>query len=461
VPRQRNSNSLPVVYRTARVRLRATPAQARRCWALLVAGGDVWAGLIELNRYRFSRGGRPLLNYQELCREVAGVRVGELSVTALRSVVRRYADACMETAKRKRRGEAARYPRRRRRLMPLRYYAGTFCLEGKRVRLSTAQGTPELCLRLARTIPYPEVDVRSVTLLAEAGRLLLDVTAEVPLASPPEEGGVAGVDLGIIHPFAATCGNEALLVSGRAIRAEELLHLADTKARQKKLAPKTPRRGLRGSRRWRKLRATQRRAEAKHRRRVHGMQHQAAKTLVEWARGAGVATLVVGDLRGITRQQAGRVQNRRVGTAWRRTHLLGALRDKAEVAGITLLLVDERGTSSTCPECGQRTTKPRGRRFSCPHCGYTGHRDIVGARNIAARGGGPTTARAVVKHRRAGKPPARRDRRRHLMDVHRSCPAPGRPRPEGVARRAAVSDQETAAAFTGQRRGSGNRANVA
>ncbi len=425
---------------------------------MLVAGGDVWAGLIELNRYRFSRGGPPLLNYQELCREVAGVRVGELSATALRSVVRRYADASMETAKRKRRGEAARYPRRRRRLMPLRYYAGTFCLEGKRVRLSTAQGTPELCLRLARALPYPEADVRSVTLLAEAGRLLLDVTAEVPLASPPEEGGVAGVDLGIIHPFAATCGNEALLVSGRAIRAEERLHLADTKARQQKLAPKTPRRGQRGSRRWRKLRATQRRAEAKHRRRVHRMQHQAAKTLVEWARGAGVATLVVGDLRGITRQQAGRVQNRRVGTAWRRTHLLGALRDKAEVAGITLLLVDERGTSSTCPECHQRTPKPKGRQFSCPHCGHTEHRDIVGARNIAARGGGPTTAPAVVTHRRAGSPPARRDRRRHLMDVHRSCPAPGRPRPEGVARRAAVSDQETVAAFTGRRRGSGNRA---
>jgi len=427
---------------------------------MLVAGGDVWAGLIELNRYRFKRGGRPLLNYQELYREVAGVRVGELSVTALRSVVRRYADACMETAKRKRRGEIARYPRRRRRLMPLRYYAGTFCLKGHRVRLSTARGTPELCLRLARALPCPEADVRSVTLLAHVGRLWLDVTAEVPIASPPEEGTVAGVDLGIIHPFAVAGGKEALLVSGRAIRAEERLHLADTKARQKRLAPKTPRRGQRGSRRWRKLRAAQRRAEAKHRRRVHQMQHQAAKTLVERARGVGVATLVVGDLRGITGQRAGRVQNRRVGTAWRRTHLLGALGDKAEVAGITLVLVDERGTSSTCPQCHQHTPKPKGRQFSCPHCGHTEHRDIVGARNIAARGGGSATAPAVVTHRRAGSPPARRDRRRHLMDVHRSCPAPGRPRPEGVARRAAVSDQETVAAFTGRRRGSGNRANV-
>jgi hypothetical protein len=82
-----------VCYRTARVRLRVTRAQARRCFALLVAGGDVWAALIELNRIRFRRRAKPLLGYQELCREVAGVVVGELSVAALRSVVRRYADA--------------------------------------------------------------------------------------------------------------------------------------------------------------------------------------------------------------------------------------------------------------------------------------------------------------------------------------------------------------------------------
>jgi hypothetical protein len=35
----------------------------------------------------------------------------------------------------------------------------------------------------------------------------------------------------------------------------------------------------------------------------------------------------------------------------------------------------------------------------------------------------------LVTHRRAGQPPARRDRRRHLMDRRRSCPAPGRPPP--------------------------------
>ena len=97
---------------------------------MLRSGGDVWAGLIELNEARFRRKGPPIFSYRDLCAEVAGVGVGELSVTALRSVVRRYSDACFETARRKKNGEPARYPRRRRALVPLRYYFGTFTLEG-------------------------------------------------------------------------------------------------------------------------------------------------------------------------------------------------------------------------------------------------------------------------------------------------------------------------------------------
>ena len=142
--------------------------------------------------------------------------MGDLSVPALRSVLRRYADACMETAKRKRRGERARYPRRRRHLVPLRYYQATFELEDRRIRLSVACGAPELWLRLTRPVPYPADQVRSVTLLCDAGRLVLDVTAEVPV--PPCSGTeVAGVDPGMIHPFAVAGGSDALLVSGRAI----------------------------------------------------------------------------------------------------------------------------------------------------------------------------------------------------------------------------------------------------
>ena len=87
-------------------------------------------------------------------------------------------------------------------------------------------------MRLGRAVPYPVESIRSVTLVAKAGRLFLDVTAEVPVAGcHPDPARVAGIDLGIIHPYAMMAGDEGLLVSGRAIRAEERLHLDDTKRR--------------------------------------------------------------------------------------------------------------------------------------------------------------------------------------------------------------------------------------
>src|SRR5207302_7198058 len=139
-----------------------------------------------------------------------------------RSVVRRYCDACIETSRRKRRGERARYPRRRRRLFPLRWYYGTFGVDGRRVRLGVARGCGELWVRMARDLPYAPETVRSVTLVVDSGRVCLDVTALVPVAERAFTANeIAGVDMGIIHPFALACDDEALLISGRAIRAEE------------------------------------------------------------------------------------------------------------------------------------------------------------------------------------------------------------------------------------------------
>jgi hypothetical protein len=112
-----------------------------------------------------------------------------------------------------------------------------------------ARGSAPLVVRLGRSVPYPAEDIRSVTLLCEAGRLYVDVTA----ARQAEDHGVdpeiiAGVDPGIIHPFALVAGAEALLVSGRGMRAECHLHLADTKVRGRKMGRKAPSRGQRGLR---------------------------------------------------------------------------------------------------------------------------------------------------------------------------------------------------------------------
>jgi transposase len=159
----------------------------------------------------------------------------------------------------------------------VRFRKGCFAVEGSRVRLAVARGAPELWVRLARELPYPSESIRSLTLVAEAGRLY-DVTAEVAVeVHDLDPARFAGVDLGIIHPYAVMAGDEALLVSGRAIRSEERLHLEDTKRRSRNAAGKAPSKGERGSRRWRRHRAFRRRTEARHRRRVRQGQHEAAK----------------------------------------------------------------------------------------------------------------------------------------------------------------------------------------
>ena len=60
-----------MVHRTARVGLRVTQGQRRRLVGLLVSAGDVWAAVLELNGWRRARQDRPLVSYQELCRELA------------------------------------------------------------------------------------------------------------------------------------------------------------------------------------------------------------------------------------------------------------------------------------------------------------------------------------------------------------------------------------------------------
>ncbi|WP_330186371.1 transposase [Dactylosporangium sp. AC04546] len=148
-----------------------------------------------------------------------------------------------------------------------------------------------------------------MSLLADGGRLWVEVTAEVPVATyadcqTPDPARVAGVDLGVIHPYAVAGPDGAgLLVSGRAIRAEHRMHLADTKQRCRATAKRAPAPGQRGSRRWRKTRRRARLIEGRHRRRVRQAGHEAAKAVVAWAVRHRIGTLTVGDTPAAHHQQ--------------------------------------------------------------------------------------------------------------------------------------------------------------
>jgi len=258
------------------------------------------------------------VNYQALCRELSAAGpgcFGELSSSGARSILRRYSDSWMSAAKRRQGGDlTAHFPRRKRGLVPSRYYAGTFTLDARKLTLPTARGGAPLVLRLTREAPYRAQSVRSVTLLAEGRRLYVDVCAEVPLETyaegeAPDPKKVAGVDLGIIHPYVLAGRDGALVVSGRAMRAESRLHLAESKARGRAVARRSPGRGKRGSRRWRKYRARTKVLEARHRRRLDQARYEAAREVVTYAKEQRIGTLVVGDPRGLLGRDSGARQN--------------------------------------------------------------------------------------------------------------------------------------------------------
>jgi hypothetical protein len=62
--------------------------------------------------------------------------------------------------------------------------------------------------------------------------------------------------------------------------------------------------------------------------------------VISWALQHKIGTLAVGDPRGVLALGAGRRHNQRV-RSWRIGHLIGALADKAQAAGISMTLVDE------------------------------------------------------------------------------------------------------------------------
>src|SRR5258708_33692711 len=126
MPRRGEPACPGVVYRTAGAGLRLTKAGRRRLLALLVAAGDVWACVLELNAWGRARQDRPLASYPELCRKLAASgpgTFGELDSTGARSVLRRYPDAWVRAAKRRRDGDGAPpSPRPPRRLGPVPCY---------------------------------------------------------------------------------------------------------------------------------------------------------------------------------------------------------------------------------------------------------------------------------------------------------------------------------------------------
>jgi putative transposase len=106
-----------------------------------------------------------------------------------------------------------------------------------------------------------------------------------------------------------------------------------------------------------------------------------AKRLVVWA--GTDAVLALENLKFQQGKKGNEAINRRL-HQFPHGLLLRCIRNKGEMLGIPVLLVNPAFTSQTCSRCGNLGDRQR-HRFCCPHCGFTLHADLNAAFNILRR----------------------------------------------------------------------------
>lgn len=205
-----------------------------------------------------------------------------------------------------------------------------------------------------------------VRLSMAAVRLVCDIPD-----TPQTQQIVIGVDLGVNTLLAATDGEKAVLVSGRAAKAT-------VQYRNKRLASCQQAQSTRtqGSHRWKRLQRRKAKMLAKTHRRLRDMMHKATRQVADAFPGA---TCYIGKPFNDAAQRLGRRQAQHVSSACN-ARLIWQLDYKTCGA----MAVDEHYTSQTCPVCGERNKN--GRIYCCRSCGQTAPRDVVGSLNILAVG---------------------------------------------------------------------------
>lgn len=217
-----------------------------------------------------------------------------------------------------------------------------------------------------------EGKAKTLTIKRDAlGNWWASFTCEVEPVPLPKATGIVGIDLGIVRYATLSTGEE--IKNPRLFRRdqEELV-----KAQQKLSACAT------GTPEYRKCKRVVQHIHQRVVNRRRDFAHKLSRRLVDQFQVIALEDLHIQEMQsGIMRNL-----NRAIGdAAWRQ--LITMTQYKAEWAGRTVVMVDERNTSEQCSRCGQIVKKTlRCRIHSCPHCGLEMNRDLNAALNILGRG---------------------------------------------------------------------------
>ncbi|HYW89211.1 MAG TPA: transposase, partial [Chloroflexota bacterium] len=218
-------------------------------------------------------------------------------------------------------------------------------------------------------------------LVLRRGTFYLHATANVVEEPEIEAQDVLGVDLGIVN---IATDSDGTVYSGA--------YLSGLRHRHRRLRQRLQIKGTRSARRLLKLR---RRKEARF---AAATNHALSKRLVAEAQGTARA-IALEELQGIHERVSVSRPQRATLHSWAFNQLRRFVAYKARLVGVSVVYVDPRNTSRTCPACGlvDKRNRPTQAQFRCIGCGLAGHADTIAALNVRARGRG-----VVVRPHAAG-----------------------------------------------------------
>ena len=248
-----------------------------------------------------------------------------------------------------------KYPWRTKRFYPVAWTSQSVKYSEGKLTLPMGRGRQSLSFQLKLDfVPG------AVSLVWRSG-FELHIKQEVQLEENKTTGVKAAIDLGEIHHSAvSTNTGQGLIVNGRGIRSlkrRRNMVLAKLSRKQSKCQ--------KYSKRWKKLSRAKNRFCLRNERQTKEYRHQATRQVVEFCKTHDVDTVFIGNPDGVRNKNCGRRHNQRM-AQWEYGKDLDYLTYKFKMAGISVLTGSERGTSSTCPECGRRH-KPKGRTWNCPN----------------------------------------------------------------------------------------------
>lgn len=353
-------------------RLYPTRAQAEALTGMLGAFCDLYNAALDQRIQAYRRGVR--LRYGNQAGELKAVRAGDerlagFSFSAEQQVLRRLDKAFSSFFRRlKERDGKAGFPRFKAKSRfdsaELRVGDGLTIRKAKRLGIVGIPG--EIKCRWHRPLP-DGAKTGAAVVSRSCGKWYICFQLTLPDAdAPARDGATVGVDLGL-GSLVALSNGETVPTPQHAARAAKALRRAQRAVARKR----------RHSRRQRKAKLKVARLHARIAAQRRDFSHKLSRSLVDRFSHIAFENLnVTGLARGMLAKPV-------ANAAW--NQLIQHVTYKAANAGGVIVLVDPRGTSQTCPDCGTVKPKKLSERMHLCECGCVTDRDVAAAKVVHQR----------------------------------------------------------------------------